>query len=142
MDHDVALVLAGGLIGFVSSIGLAWLQRRWSMADRRSKAEREALDLTVQQIMAWRDVARGLLAGSDVSEARERLEQLDLRWEIDIRLIPDQKAARALLGLCKSVMLAPQSSRQSPESIDAFNRLLVLADLVLDSAKQRYRDLT
>ncbi len=141
MDHDVALVLAGGLIAFVSSIGLAWLQHRWTVRDRRARAEREALDLTVQSILAWRDLAR-VLAGEDTADVRERLAKLDERWEIDMRLIPDHKSAQALLRLCKEVMLAPRSARESPQSIDLFNQLLVLADQVLDSAKQRYRDLS
>lgn len=73
---------------------------------------------------------------------RERLAKLDERWEIDMRLIPDHRSAQALLHLCKEVMLAPRSARESPQSIDLFNHLLVLADQVLDSAKQRYRDLS
>lgn len=141
MSHDAALVLAGGLVGFLSSVVALWLQRVWAVRDRRAASDRESLDLAVRHLMAWHDYARSLMAGTPDREAEKRMLELDLRWEADARLIPDHAAATELLRLCKSIIAAPPEARSGPESIAAFDRIVVLGGLVVESARAKRRDL-
>jgi hypothetical protein len=137
MDRDLALLA----VGFLSAAGLALIQRHWSARDRRAKTEREALDLTVQVVMAWKDRALARLSGGDPTDAEKRLAKLDPEWRVDPRLIPDHEATRLLLRHCKEIELAPQSVRDKA-GIAEFNLILVLAEQVRDSAKKRARELS
>ena len=141
MDHDVALVLAGGLVGLVSSLGVLALQRLWSVADRRNAADSEALDLAVRALMAWQANALvALTSGAADADAQKRLRALDERWEADGSLIPDREAADELLRRCKLILLSPREAHEST-GMGEFNRLIALGDRVLNSARKRRRDL-
>jgi hypothetical protein len=139
MDRDVALVLAGGLIGVLSSLLALILQRRWTVADRRSATDLEALDLAVGHLMAWEAKALSVLSGSTDDAVDARLREFDLRWEADMRLIPDRESATELLSRCRGVLLVPP---REPEAIMAeAARIEALGARVLDSARKRRREL-
>ena len=140
MDRDVELVLAGGFIGLLSSVVALTLQRLWAVRDRANAVEREALDLTVRALLAWKEVALSVLSGEPNTEAQDRQRELDQRWEADVRLIPDRAAAEELLQRCKSVILAPRHAREA-RPIEEANRMIELESRVLISARKRSRDL-
>jgi hypothetical protein len=136
MDRDVALVLAGGLIGLASSIVALALQRLWAVSDRRKTVDREALDVTVRALLTWKEMALKLLSSGEHDDiAAARFRDLDLHWEVDIGLIPDREAASELLRLCKAVLLGPSSF----DAMATSTRMENLEARVLNSAREKRR---
>lgn len=139
MDHDVALVLAGGLIGLVGSLIPLVLQRRWAIEDRRRAYDARALDAAVKKLMAWQDLATKMLAGSDWSDADKRLRELDALWESDFDLIPDKAATREMADLSREVYLF-RGGFSKPDA-ETFDRLFRLLPVVIESAQKARRKL-
>jgi hypothetical protein len=141
VDRDVMFVLAGGLIGLLSSVVALSLQRLWAIRDRRNRPDRAALDVAVRALMAWQATALAALNGKQNVDAEQRLVKLDERWEADATLIPDREAAEELLRRCKLILLAPRGARESPAVNAEFDELIRLGDRVLNSARERRREL-
>jgi hypothetical protein len=135
------LVVAGGLVAVVSGLVPLVVQRRWAREDRLRAADAQALPATVEVLTAWKDVALAIVSGDDPRKAHERALALDAKWEADLSLIPDREAANKLLDLAKSVQLTPRRHSEGDSAMITSSQLIALHERVLESARQKRRDL-
>ena len=105
----------------------------------RTDAERHAAD-QVERVRCMENALAALSSGQEDVDAAKRLRELDVHWEADASLIPDHEAAEELLRRCKVILLAPRRAHEA-QGMTEFNELIALGDRVLNSSRQRRREL-
>lgn len=135
------LVIAGGLVGIVSSLIPLYLKRRWDAEDRRRVVDAKALEAAVHKMMAWQAFAVGALGSGETGPARERLIELDKSWEADFSLIPDQEAVQQILTMSRDIFFFSGWLREQPDAVERMDRLITLQDRAILSAQKKRREL-